>query len=247
MIRFCQAALIAPFLAILLPLAGCHQSTQYRVAIAGEGQQVAGAYAVEVHNSAGGVTVIAEQTMEAPVVQARSRGEGAAAEDIDAQISGSSLTVRRTPGSDPNRVVDLTVWVPATSSVTVRSEHGSATLLRVGGPISVVLGEATGHGGQIDLRTQTPITEGARLSTTAGSVFAMIPANSVGTVELQSASGQAFVRSPSGELTGGTTGHGFYTGTLNEPGPAITLLSGYGDVTLEVHSTPFRAPYWPHR
>jgi len=247
MLRSCQVALIVPFLAFLLPLAGCHQSTQYRVPITGEGQQGVSAYAVEIHNSAGGVTVIAEQTMEGPVVQARSRGEGGATDEIDAQVSGSSLTVRRAPGSDPNRVVDLTVWVPATSSVTVRSEHGSATLLRVGGPISVVLGEATGHGGQIDLRTQTPITEGARLSTTAGSVFAMIPANSIGEVELQSASGRAYVRSPSGELTGGTTGRGYYTGTLNESGPAITLLSGYGEVTLEVHSTPFRAPYWPHR
>lgn len=227
-------------MAVLLPiLSGCHASSQRQIAIAGADQPAAAAYSVDVVNTAGGVVVMVDPTLDKPVVQARLRGQGAADGHVQAMIEGASLMVRRTSDSQVNTLVDVTVWVPATSRVSVRTEQGKVSLNGVGGLVMVSVGELTGVGGAIDLRTLTPLRDGVSLTTTQGSVSAMLPALSSGRVELQTASGQVFIRSTRGELTDGQSGPGFYTGTLNDPGPEIALLTGDGVVTLEVLERPF--------
>jgi hypothetical protein len=233
---------------VFLPiLGGCHASSQRQIAIAGADQPVAAAYSVDVVNTAGGVLVMTDPTLETPVVQARLRGAGAADGHVQAMIEGSSLMVRRTSDSPASTLVDVTVWVPATSRVSVRTEQGKVSLNGVGGVVMVSVGEMTGVGGSIDLRTLTPLREGVSLTTTQGSVSAMMPALSSGRVELQTASGQVFIRSTRGELTNGQSGPGYYTGTLNDQGPEIALLTGEGDVTLEVLERPFQSASWHGR
>lgn len=223
----------------LVGLTGCHASQTHQVAIQGASNSLATqttAYNIRVNNPAGGVVVMVDDTLDTPVVQARSRpSRTSASEFVQATLQGSALAVGRSDAFVTSQaIIDITVWVPRSDGVTVRSNYGSARLVNVEGPIDVELGEGTGTGGSIELRTNHPLTQGLRLVTPGGWIKAMIPIRSAGIVELQAPDGRAFLRSSGGELSETKTGKGYHTGILNGGSRAITLLSGSGDVTLEL-------------
>lgn len=238
-------------------LTGCHTSQYHQVAIEGAPpppsthqtthesapQTPTTAFSVDINNPAGGVVLIADDTLQAPVVQARfrGRGHGSATDRVRATQHGSMLTVTRTSADDSQTLIDLTVWVPQSDGVTIRTSFGSARLVRVGGPIDVELGTA----GAIELRTQTPLTQGVRLVTPEGWIKAHLPALSTGSVELRAPEGKVFVRSRVGELHETAPEPGGFTGILNTDSAAITMLTGKGDVTLELSHKPFQSEPWP--
>ncbi len=234
----------------LLTLSGCHSSQPHQVQIASADQTTnIAAYqhrplSVSVTNPAGGVVVIADDTLQAPRVQARTRGNLPASTLVSASITSSALSIERV-GPDRQALVDITVWVPHSDGVTIRNSHGSARLVRVGGPIDVEVGSGAESGGPIELRTLTPLRDGLRLVTSHGWIKAIAPALSAGEVELRSNDGNVFVRSDRGELTAAQVGPGFHTGTLNTGGPAFTMLTGHGDVNLDLIHAPFESGSWP--
>ncbi len=234
----------------LLTLSGCHSSQSNQVQIVSS-DQIANISEyhhrplnVIVTNPAGGVVVIADDTLETPRVQARTRGKLPAADFVSASLSGSSLTVERA-GPDHRDLIDITVWVPFSDGVRIRNSHGSARLVGVGGPIDVEVGSGPDSGGPIELRTLTPLRDGLRLVTTDGWIKAIAPALSAGQVEVRSDDGSVFIRSDRGELTGAQVGPGYHTGTLNTGGPTFTLLTGRGDVNLDLIHAPFESGSWP--
>ena len=246
-------SLAAAFALGLFALSGCHSSQPHQVQIAGfdHSDQTTNIaeyqhrpLSVSVTNPAGGVVVIADDSLQAPRVQARTRGNLPAADLVSASLAGSALTIDRV-GPDRQALVDITVWVPQSNGVTIRNNHGSARLVRVGGPIDVEVGSGPGSGGPIELRTQTPLRDGLRLVTTDGWIKAIAPALSAGQVEVRSDDGSVFVRSDRGELTAAQVGPGYQLGTLNTGGPAITMLTGRGDVNLDLIHTPFESGSWP--
>jgi len=254
LISLVPLALIAMIgLLALASLTGCHTSRYHQVAIEGAPPLPAplqsparapiNAFSVEVNNPAGGVVVIADDTLQAPIVQARfrARGQGSATDRVRATQLGSTLKVTRASAHDFQTIIDLTVWVPRSNGVTIRTSLGSARLIHVGGPIDVELGTP----GPIELRTQTPLTQGLRLVTPEGWIKAHIPALSTGSMELHAPQGKVFVRSRVGELHETTAEPGGFTGILNTDSAAITMLTGRGDVTLELSHKPFQSEPWP--
>ncbi len=240
----------------LAGLTGCHASEARQVSIAGYDAAAAASAAtawasqplsVDIVNPAGSVIVRVDPTLEGPRVQARTRGKLPAADRVNATLAGSSLTARVQPQAGDADLVDVTVWVPESAGVRVQSSGGAVRLFDVAGPVAVDVGDATGHGGDIQLRTRRVLDEGVRLATTAGSVRAVMPARSLGQIQLRASNGKAYLRSDFGELVNAQVGPGFHTGTLNMGGPEVALLSGQGDVTLDLIDAPFESPAWPRR
>ena len=211
--------------------------------------------AVDVINPRGSVRVLVDPALTRPSVEVKpwttaglSRAELRAAEDAIDLVAQTVLEdgqmvlrVRADTHIEWEHLrLDLVIRTPDSRTTTVRNQHGIVELVGVGGQIAVSSGElGDGPGGDIRIRTETPVEGPVHLSTTSGDIDIFIPGESGGVLELVSDDGRVIVNVQDGVVTGAVPEDKRFTGVLNGGVNTFYARTQHGRVSLTVEDGPW--------
>ncbi len=207
---------------------------------------------VEAENPHGSVRIFVDESLTAPTVSVKPFAPGgltkAEIKEIEDNLSIIAETIL-----EQNRMVlrasaalqmdfegvrlDMLIRTPDSSTTVVRNADGVIELVGVGGQIVASSGEmGTGPGGNILIRTNTPLTGPVHLSTTQGDINVFAVGDSAGTLELTSDDGSVVVNVESGAVSAVRPDDGFYTGVLNGGTNTLTARTNRGRVSFNVEN-----------
>ncbi len=211
--------------------------------------------AVDVMNPRGSVRVLVDPALTRPSVEIKpwttaglTRKELKAAEDAIDLVAQTVLEEGRmvlrvradTHIEWEHLRLDLVIRTPDSRTTTVRNQHGIVELVGVGGQIAVSSGElGDGPGGDIRIRTETPVEGPVHLTTTSGDIDMFIPGDSKGVLELVSDNGKVVVYVEDGVITGAVPEDSRFTGILNEGVNTFYARTQHGRVSLTVMDGPW--------
>ncbi|MFI4897182.1 MAG: hypothetical protein ACIARR_05090 [Phycisphaerales bacterium JB059] len=213
--------------------------------------------ALDIENQNGSITIIASDRLsEAEIEWNIPRGDRAEIASYGIDPSDKSLWVQAEHEAGPDRSilrvttlnaplesgfhprVDLTIRTPVCDGLLVRNSGGDVEIVGIRGAITVENGFAGGQGGRVEVRAVEPVVEPVRLTSSVGPVYLVLPPESRGTLDIQSASGRADFNTKFGRVTQVHPTERHWTGVWNEGGNRIELYSGEKDARVMVVERP---------
>lgn len=200
-----------------------------------------GSPAIDVSNTVGTVTINVDPKVESPMIRASTR-DGKVPSWVGATMAGSggaggsARPVLRILNKDPRADgawVNITITVRATGGVRVRNSGGPVRVNDVAGAIDIEV-NGVGDGDAAWVRMAGPIDSPITVRAERGAVTVVAPSGSQGELRLRSVDGATRVDASREKLSEVRSLLGDWTGRLNEGGPAIDLMTGRGDVLLQV-------------
>jgi hypothetical protein len=142
--------------------------------------------------------------------------------------------------------IDVIVYVPRADGVRVRNTGGKITIIGATGVIDAESGTAEIEGGDIEIRTDNPLTEPVTAMSTGGDVKMVLGKNSAGTIELIAPRGKVTFDGRYGVTEHSRPAKGHWTGIWNDGINAITLRAEDGDAVVMVadHPTMYTLKDW---
>ncbi len=202
------------------------------------------ASAVDVKSYGGSVTIISNpnataigiesRVRVAPWVSAKEKDAVVEAADVIAEVrerDGRSILLVEALTDYPDDTASeilLRITLPSVQGTRVRLVRGDTELVNVEGAVQVNQVE-----GDITLRSNHALRDPVLLMTGRGKINAAIVPQSMGRIELDSATGEVTYRAFEGVTRNMTASHDSFLGTLNDKANTIKMQAD-GDVTLIV-------------
>lgn len=242
-------------------LGGCHVAKKVSVPIEGPELRAGAAPIVDVTNWNGSVQIWVSSKYSRVKVGAKIRrvsrqapnrwasADQAEITAVTAQRDGRSyLTVRSgTKAKDPALSrAEVVIRLPDCGGVTVRNSGGLVELRGVAGPIQVENGQGNTRGGRVELRTGEPLTDPVTITTTEGTVYYQVDADSSGRFELTAENGQAAFDARTGAIKFESADGSRFKCTLNDGTNPVILRSLRGTVFARVieNARTYRPSRW---
>lgn len=205
---------------------------------------------VEAENPHGSVRIYVDKSLTAPTVSVKPFAPGGLTQDEIREIEDNLSIIAETI-LEENRMVlraatslemefeevrlDMVIRTPDSSTTIVRNAHGIIEMVGVGGQIVASSGEmGPGAGGDILLRTNTPVDGPVHLSTASGDINVFIVGESAGEMELVSDDGVVVANIETGSVSNVRPEDGYYTGVLNSGANRIHMRTNRGRISLNV-------------
>ncbi len=232
----------ALLLLILVPvLAACQVVPPIGpVVVAGEAISAPGPLALDISNRMGSVTVLADSTLDHPVITATSIGEDgrmqpaqwAAAE----LVRGEPFPVLRVLVANDGvaKATDVTVHVPAIAGLRVRNAGGNVRIEGAAGAVDVQNGSGVVRGGDVSIWFGKPLEAPFMARTSTGSLVVTIRPGSKGSVHATAGGDVVTVRAPGETITDASGTSSDWTGVLNGGAHDVRLIAERGPVMLRV-------------
>ncbi len=208
---------------------------------------------VEAENPHGSIRIHVDSSLTAPTVSVKPFAPGGLTNDETKEIEDNLSIIAETILED-NRMVlrasaalamdfegvrlDMLIRTPDSSTTVVRNSHGIIELVGVGGQIVASSGEmgGTGVGGDILIRSNTPIQGPVYVSTTSGDIRVFAVGESAGEMELTSDDGSVEVNVESGSISNVRPEDSYYTGILNNGRNVISIRTNHGKVSFNIEN-----------
>lgn len=142
--------------------------------------------------------------------------------------------------------IDIIVYVPRADGIRVRNAGGKVTVIGATGAMDIESGTDDMEGGDIEIRTDSPIADPIVASTNAGDVRMVTGKKSSGTVELIAPRGRVTFEGRYGVTTHSRPAKGHWTGIWNDGINPITLKAEDGDAMMMIveHPTMYTLKNW---
>lgn len=134
--------------------------------------------------------------------------------------------------------IDIVVYVPRADGVRVRNAGGKITIIGATGVIDAESGTTDLEGGDIEIRTDSPIYEPITASTNQGDVKMVITRDSAGTIELLAPRGRTTFDGRYGVVDHSRPARGSWTGIWNDGINPISLRAEDGDALIMIAENP---------
>ncbi len=207
---------------------------------------------VEAENPHGSIRIYVDKSLTAPTVSVKpfapgglTRGEIREIEEnlsiiAETILEGNRMVLRAsaTLQMDFEGVrLDMLIRTPDSSTTIVRNANGVIELVGVGSQIVASSGEmGSGTGGDILIRTNTPLLGPVHLSTADGDISVFMVGESAGTLELTSDDGTVVVNVENGVISNVRPDAGYYTANLNNGRNMISARTNHGRVSFTVEN-----------
>lgn len=189
------------------------------------------AWTVDIHSARGAIDIQVDPTIARPTIwvnvpELKDRTDPATWVAAEAIVDESShvLQVSAAPPETLGYSVYLTITLPASDGVKIRSAGGAVDLRGVGGAIDIESGGGMGTGSPITLKTKAVLTKGVRAITSAGDVRIYCGKGSTGVLAVQ------------GSTVSVTPAAGEVVHNAKQNGQAFAAKVGSGEAPFEVRS-----------
>lgn len=150
------------------------------------------AWALDVQNAKGSTRITVDPTVSHPLIEVNvpelgDRTDPATWVAADAVVDGENhlLRISAAPPETLGYSMYLSITLPASNGVKVRSAGGAVEATNVAGPIDIESGGGLGVGSPITLKTRAALAQGVRAVTSAGDVRIYCGKSSSGILNVQ--------------------------------------------------------------
>lgn len=207
---------------------------------------------VDVTNALGSVYVTVDPSLNRPTVEAipsrpgvRSAQERRALQDtidINARtiVQDQRMVLKLSAGAaDPATRVDLHIRTPSCGGAIVSTTGGVIELTGVSGELNLENGGDDRPGGDIHVRTESPITGPVRILTSDGDIALYLSPEAAGIFDLTTDGGTVSVYARGGNATGIKASASTWTGTLNKGINDFAAHTDRGNILVRIADYPW--------
>jgi len=207
---------------------------------------------IEVANTLGSVYVTVDPSLNRPTVEAipsrpgvrSARGRRALMDTLEIQtrtiVQDHRMVLKVMAGADnPSTRVDLHIRTPSCGGAIVATAGGVIELTGVSGELNLQVGADGRPGGDVHVRTESPITGPVRIITSHGDIALYLSPEAAGVFDLTADDGTVSVYARGGNATGIRASASAWTGTLNEGVNDFDAHTDSGDILVRIADYPW--------